>query len=70
MFLLGDTKAVYFENRENKENKATKANLSRETEFTEITICVRFKFTLFLPERLVFSKTILINKGPTTRVFV
>ena len=48
---LGDTEAFEFENMK-RQGWTTFTNLTREKDYTEITICVRFKFTLYLQDRL------------------
>ena len=48
-FSSGWTDAVVFENPEKEVFKyGTGTDLTSATEFSEITICVRFKFTIFL----------------------
>ena len=45
----GYTDAVKIENQE-KKGAAVTADLVTEEEYTELTICVRFMFTMFLTE--------------------
>ena len=52
---VGYTDAVKIENQE-KKGSAVRVDLKTEEEYSELTICVRFMFTMFLMEEYVHNK--------------